>query len=44
MVVVDVVQKHIDAAKIVGGQIDLLPIKTAPHILFAQNLGKFKQQ
>lgn len=43
-VVVDVVQKHIDAAEVVGCQFDLLPIKTAPHILLAQNLGKFKQQ
>jgi hypothetical protein len=38
------VQKHIDAAEVVGCQFDLLPIKTAPHILLAQNLGKFKQQ
>ena len=43
MVVVNVMQEHIDTAEVVGGEVDLLPIKTDAHIFFAENLGKFKQ-
>ena len=41
---IDVVQKHVDAAQIVGGQIDFLTEKALPHIILAQHLGKFQQQ
>ena len=42
--VVDIVQEHVDAAKIVGGNIDLLPIESLTHILFAEHFGEFQQQ
>ena len=42
--IIDVVQKHIDAAKVVGGDIQLLTEETFLHIVLAENLGKFQQQ
>ena len=41
---IDVVQKHVDAAQVVGGQIDFLTEKALPHIVLAQHLGKVQQQ
>ncbi len=41
MVVVDIVQEHVDTTEVVGGEVDLLPIKTEAHIFFTQNLGEF---
>ena len=41
--VVDIVQEHVDAAKIVGGNIDLLPIESLTHILLAEHFGEFQQ-
>ena len=39
---IDAVQKHVNAAQIVGGQIDFLTEKALPHIVLAQHLGKFQ--
>ena len=39
-----VMEEHIDAAKVVGGDIDLLPEVTELHPVLAQNLGRFQQQ
>lgn len=33
LVIVDVMQKHIDPAEVVGGDIDLLPKETLPHFV-----------
>lgn len=42
--VADVVQEHVDAAQVVGGQVDLLTEKALPDMLFAEDLGKVEQQ
>ena len=39
-----IVQEHVDAAEVVGRQVNLLTIETIAHILFAQNLGELQQQ
>lgn len=44
LLVVDVVQKHVDAAEVVGGDIDFLSEETCAHILLAQYFGKLQQQ
>ena len=44
LLVVHIVQEHVDASQIVGGQVDLLPVETLAHILFAQHLGELQQQ
>ena len=43
-VVVNIVQEHIDAAEVVGRDIDLLPIKTLPDIAGAENFRCFQKQ
>ena len=43
-VIVDVMQEHIDAAKVVGGDVNFLPEKSVAHVFPAQNFGKFQQQ
>ena len=37
-------QEHVDTAKIVGRNIDLLPIESLTHILLAEHFGEFQQQ
>ena len=37
-------QEHIDAAKIVRRDVDLLPVKAVSHILLAENFGKLQQE
>ena len=44
LLVVDVVQKHVDAAEVVGGDIDFLAEESGTHILLAQYFGKLQQQ
>ena len=39
-----VVEEHIDAAEVVGGNIDLLPEVAELHPVLAQHLGSFQQQ
>lgn len=40
----NVVQKHIDAAEIVGRQVDFLPVESVVDVLPAQHLRHFQQQ
>ena len=44
IVVVHVMQKHVDTTEVVGGGIDLLAKILQIGILFAYGLGKLKQQ
>ena len=44
LLVVDVVQEHVDPAQVIGGQIDLLTEEPPPHILLAEHLGELQQQ
>ena len=44
LVVINIMQKHIDTAKIISCNIDFLSKKSLTHIFFAKNFGKFKQQ
>ena len=44
LIVVDIVQEHIDAAKVVGGEVNFLTIKTLTNILFAENLCSFQKK
>ena len=39
---IDVVQEHIDAAEVVGGDIDLLPVEAVPHVVFPKDFCKFE--
>ena len=38
---VDVVQEHVDAAKVLRRDVDLLPEEAAPHFVLAEDLGEF---
>lgn len=40
----DVVKEHIDAAQVVGGDVDLLPVKAVANGIVAQHLHRFQQQ
>ena len=44
LVVVDVVEEHVDPAEVVGGQVDLLAKETLAHHIPAQDLGSLQQQ
>ena len=44
LVVADIMQEHVDAAEVIGGQVDLLPIKALADVVLAQDLGKVQQQ
>lgn len=44
LIVVDVVEEHIDATQVIGSDIDLLPVKALPHMIAAQNLSRLEQQ
>ena len=37
-------QEHIDAAEVVGRDIDLLPIKALPDVAGAENFRRFQKQ
>ena len=41
LVEADVVQEHIDAAEVVGGEVDLLTVEALTDVVFAQHLGSF---
>lgn len=43
LVVVDVMQEHIDPAEVIGGDIDLLPVEALTHLIPAQDLGGLQQ-
>ena len=42
--IVDVVQEHVYAAQVVGGDVQLLSEEAFLHIVLAENLGKLQQQ
>ena len=44
LLVVDVVQEHVDPAQVVGGQVDLLAKEPLTHVFLAQHLGELQQQ
>ena len=44
LIVVDVVEEHIDAAEVVGGDVQLLSEESLFHIVGTEYLGEFKQQ
>ena len=44
LVVIDVVQKHIDTAEVVRCQIDFLTEKALPHVFFAENFCKLQKE
>ena len=44
LVVVNIVQEHIDTAKVIGGEVDLLTIETLTNILFAKDLRCFQKK
>lgn len=44
LVRINAVQEHVDAAEIVGGQVDFLPIESVVDVLPAQHLRHFQQQ
>ncbi len=44
VIVVDVVQKHIDTAEVIDSEVDFLPEEPLPDIYFAENLEEFEQQ
>lgn len=44
LVIVNVVEEHVDPAEVVGGQVDLLAKETLAHHIPAQDLGSLQQQ
>ena len=44
LLVVDVVQEHVDPRQVVGGQVDLLAEEALAHVVLAEHLGELQQQ
>ncbi len=44
IIVVDVVQEHIDTAEVVSGRVDLLSKEALAYIFFAEDFSKFEKQ
>ncbi len=44
LLVVNIMQEHIDTAQVVGRAVNLLPVETLPHILLAYDLRHLQQQ
>ncbi len=44
LVETDIVQEHVDAAEVVGGQVDFLPVKAISDVFLAEDLGKVQQE
>lgn len=44
VIVVDVVQKHIDTGEVIDGEVDFLSKEPLLHIVFAEDLDEFEQQ
>jgi hypothetical protein len=42
LVIINIVQEHIDTAEVVSGDVDLLAEKAQPHVLLAEYLGKLQ--
>ena len=44
LVKVNVVQKHVDAAKVVGGEVDFLPVEPLAHVVLAEDFCRLEQE
>lgn len=44
LVVANIMEEHIDAAEVIGGQVNLLPKEALPDILFTENSCRFEKQ
>ena len=44
LIKINIMQKHIDAAKVISSQVNFLPKKSSLNIFFAQNLFYLQQQ
>jgi CheY-like chemotaxis protein len=44
IIIIDVMQEHVDATEVVDGEINLLPKKTLPHIFLTKNFDEFQKQ
>ena len=44
LIVVNVVQEHVDTAEVVGGKVNLLTIETLTHIVLAEYLCRLQEQ
>jgi len=44
LLIVDIVQKHVDAAEVVGAQVDFLPKEAHADLFLAQDLGELQKQ
>ena len=44
LLVVHIVQEHVDAAQVVGGQVDFLPVEPLTYCIVAQDFGEVQQQ
>ncbi len=44
MVVVDVVEKHIDATEVVGRDVDLLTVESLPYIVFSEDFCELEEE
>jgi hypothetical protein len=44
LLIVDVMQKHVDTRKVIGSQIDFLAIESVDHVVFAKHLRELQQQ
>ncbi len=44
LIVIDVVQEHIDTAKVVSRQVYFLTEKALPHVFFSENFSEFQKQ
>lgn len=43
LVELDVVEKHVDAAQVVGGDVDFLPKKSVPNCVTTKDFFRFQQ-
>ena len=44
LIVVDIVKEHVNAAKVVSCDINLLTIEALAHVIAAENFGKVKEK
>ena len=44
LLIIDVVEKHIDTTEIVGGNIDLLPIESLSYIVFSEYFCELQKE
>ncbi len=44
VIVVDIVQKHVDPAEVIDREVDFLPKESYSYIFLAENLGKLQKK